>query len=81
MTFSEKYGIIIIESEGKVDMKKYFEVSWYMECYPLPDKCGKQMFDSREAAEEFRWKLYREGYTVWFRPMVYDPDEEGWYEY
>lgn len=62
-------------------MKKYFEVSWYMECYPFPDKCGKQMFDNRETAEEFRQKLHSEGYTVWLRPMVYDPDEEGWYEY
>ena len=62
-------------------MEKRYEVSWYKECYPLPDECGKKMFDTHEAAVIFENKLYKAGYSIWLRIMVYDPDEEDWYEY
>ncbi len=62
-------------------MEKCYEVSWYKECYPFPDEGGKRMFGTRGEAAVFGHMMNKEGYSTWLRVMVYDPDEEVWYEY
>lgn len=57
-------------------MEKVYEVQWYKECYPLPDECGKQTFNTRREAVLFAWRKNQAGYKTMQFDRYRDEDED-----
>lgn len=44
-----------------------YAVEWFKECYPMPDKSGREFYDTLEEAKIAKWEYLNKGYTAWIK--------------